>query len=52
MRLTRLLILSAMTACVLALTGCSDRTKDPGADRSDQNAEQLRHRVVRTQADR
>lgn len=52
MKLLKLLILSGMTVCVLALSGCGDRTKDPGAERSDQTAEDLRHRIVRTQSDR
>ncbi len=52
MKLAKLLILSGMTVFVLALTGCGDRTKDPGAQRSEQTAEDLRHRVVRTQSDR
>jgi hypothetical protein len=52
MEYLKLLILSGMTLCVLALSGCGDRTMDPGADRSDQTAEELRHRIVRTQSDR
>ncbi len=52
MKPLKLLILSGMTVCVLALSGCGDRTKDPGADRSEQTAEELRHRIARTQADR
>lgn len=52
MKLIRLLILSGMTVLVLALAGCGDRTIDPGADRSEQTAEDLRHRINRTQADR
>ena len=52
MKLLKLLILSGMTVYLLALSGCGDRAKDPGAERSEQTAEDLRHRVVRTQADR
>lgn len=52
MKLLKLLILSGMTVCVLALSGCGDRTKDPGAERSEQTAEDLRHRGMRTQGDR
>ena len=52
MQLLKMLVLSVMTVCVLALAGCSDRTKDPGANRSAENADNLRHRAVRTQSDR
>ena len=52
MKYLKLLILSGMTLYVLALTGCGERTKDPGADRSAQTADELRHRIVRTQSDR
>ncbi len=52
MKLLNLLILSGMTVCVLALSGCGDRTEDPGAERSERTSEDLRHRIVRTQADR
>jgi hypothetical protein len=52
MKLLKLLILSGMTVYVLALSGCGDRTKDPGAERSQQTSEDLRHRIMRTQADR
>lgn len=52
MKLLKMLILSGMTVCVLTLAGCGDRTKDPGADRSQQTADELRHRVMHTQTDR
>jgi hypothetical protein len=52
MKYLKLLILSGMTLCVLSISGCGDRTRDPGADRSAQTAEDLRHRIVRTQTDR
>lgn len=52
MKPLKLLILTGMTVCVLAISGCGDKTKDPGAERLQQTSEDLRHRIVRTQADR
>ncbi|MDH3316850.1 MAG: hypothetical protein OER43_13935 [Gammaproteobacteria bacterium] len=52
MKMLKMLVLSGMTVCVLALAGCSDRIKDPGADRSPETSDDLRHRIVRTQTDR
>ncbi len=52
MKLLKMMVLSGMTVCVLTLSACSDRTKDPGAERSEQTAEDLRHRAMRTQGDR
>ncbi len=52
MRVLKLLILSGITVCVFALTGCGDRTMDPGADRTAQQANDLRDRIRLVQRER
>ncbi|MDX1512779.1 MAG: hypothetical protein R3174_03455 [Gammaproteobacteria bacterium] len=51
MKIVKMLILCGVTACTLALTGCSDRSYDADAQRPAQESEQLRDRI-QSQTDR
>lgn len=52
MKVFKLLALSGFVAFMLALGGCGDSAMDPGADRTRQQADDLRDRIRRVQSDR
>jgi hypothetical protein len=52
MRVLKLLLLSGFVAYMLALAGCGDRAMDPGADRTQQQGDDLRDRIRLVQRER
>jgi hypothetical protein len=52
MKVLKLLALSGCVAFMLALAGCGDRAMDPGADRTQQQGDDLRDRIRLVQSER